>query len=756
MTRCAHRLRTGARCPGDVLATGYCDHCGLAADERRFGPLTAKDRPARFLELPRQRPSSAGERLRRPGDPLRAVMRCSSLECRTVIGPPLTEGPVPLDGYCPVCGQRYSYRPDLDSSKDEADWLAGQYEVLGPIAQGGQGWVYLAVDHHLDEHVAVKGLLNRYLEGGPAQADEERRRLTAIRHHRIVRIRDFVRKLDADAHTVSGAYIVMDDVGDRTLEAMIDATRRGDFVLDIEHVLTYGWQILEALQALHASGLAYMDMKPSNVVHHQDGVKVIDLGALRELGRPHRRPDDILTTSRYASPEINRTRVPSVAHDLHTVGATLRELAEWAVDDEPRGRGVGAASFRAALDRATARDPERRFRTARDMADQLRGVLREIRALRPGEQDPPEPSPCFTPATRLPGARLGAVPEPAHWLRRPLHGRGRAPRSPVLDTAAPTPAEVAAGLPAPRPYEDDPQAARFQVSSGYDPAQYLAQAPGRRPSVEICLHNVRVSVALGTPRALVDARAQLAEARRIRAPRDAHGWRLEWHRALVALAGADEDAEGGAAGEGLRTARLREARGRFTVVFRALPGEYAAKLALAHCAELLDEEGLDGYAAAPLYRAVHARNPSHGGAALGLARRALAAGDRAGALDVLAAVPDSSRDRAVARIAALRIRAARLGPDGARAAESAVNEALFDLAQAEQDPAMRLSGDDVLRLRTELLERRLDAVLGTAGERAVREGLEENYRRLAHQRQDRAEYEHLIDLSHEIRPRTRF
>ncbi|MFJ2741397.1 serine/threonine protein kinase [Streptomyces sp. NPDC087440] len=735
-----------------MLATRYCDHCGLGADEPRFGPLTADDRPGAFLRLPRQRPSSVEERLRRPDDPLKAVIRCGSLECRTVIGPPFVEGPVPLDGYCPVCGRRYSYHPDLEPTADEAERLAGQYEVLGAIAQGGQGWVYLAVDHHLDEHVAIKGLLNRYLEGGPAQADEERRRLTAIRHPRIVRIRDFVRKTEADGRTVSGAYIVMDDVGDRTLEAMIDATRRGEFVLDIEHVLTYGWQILEALRALHAFGVAYMDMKPSNVVHHQDGIKVIDLGALRDLGRLHHRPEDILTTARYASPEITRTRVPTVAHDLHTVGATLRELAQWAVGLGDTGPGdLGAVSFRAVLDRATARDPRRRYPTATDMADQLRGVLREIRALRPGYHDPPEPSTCFTPATRLPGERLGAVPEPAYWLDRPLRGRDHPPRSPLLDPAPPTPSDVAAGLPAPRPYEGDPQAARFGVSSGYDPAQYLHQAPGRRPSVEICLHNVRVAVALGTPKALADAPHQLAAARRIRGRGDAHGWRLEWHRALVALASADAPGVSAA----VRTERLREARGRFAVVFRALPGEYAAKLALAHCAELLGEDALPGLGAAPLFRSVHARNPSHGGAALGLARLALAHGDRAGALDVLAAVPDSSRDRAAVRIAALRIKAARLGPDGTPAAVGGINEALFDLAQAEQDPTMRPAGDEILRLRTELLERRLDAVHGTPGERAVRERLEENYRRLAHQRQDRAEYEHLIDLSHEVRPHTR-
>ncbi|MFI0981833.1 tetratricopeptide repeat protein [Streptomyces sp. NPDC021093] len=760
MNRCPHRLVTGAPCAGNVLATGYCDTCGQHEDAPPLPPLAdhpCDNGPEGLLQLPLQQPSSPEDRLQGAEARLPTLMKCSSAECGTVFLPPYVSGAVPPAGRCPRCRTPYSYEPDLDTDED-TPLLDGQYQVIGVIARGGQGWVYLARDLHLDEYVAIKGLLNRYEENGPAQADKERRDLTAIRHPRIVRIRNFVRRYDpADPRKLTGAYIVMEDVGDRTLEAVIDATRRGEFVLDVEHVLTYGVRILEALEHLHAMGSAYMDMKPSNVVHHEDSVKVIDLGALRDLDIRH---PELVRTRHYASPEIDVTHVPTVAHDIHTVGATLGELAAWAVgDDVP---GLGTASFRAVLARATASDAGRRFATAKEMADQLLGALREIRALR-GKRDQPRPSACFTPAPHLLGARLGTVPQPEHWTARPLHPRERATDAPLLGLGTPAPAEVARGLPVPVPHEDDPQKEWFGVST-YDPARYQHGQPDPgRPSVEVCLHNVRVRVAEGTPRALDDACEQLDAADSIPGERAVRAWRLEWHRGLIALGRGD----------------LPRAWQHFTEVYRALPGEYAAKLALAHCAELLGPEAPlapatpaepEAPMANRLYQAVHLRNPSHGGAALGLARLALAEGDRAGALAVLDHVPETSRHRSFVRIAVWRIRAGRLadGLAGLPAPEE-TRAVLDEVRAAADDPVLPLSDDDVLRLRTELLEWRLDTLRAwhdatgarwwrrmSPEELSVREQLEGNYRRLAQQRLDREEFEHLIDLSHAVRPPTRF
>ncbi|WP_329613697.1 protein kinase [Streptomyces brevispora] len=762
--RCPHRRFTGARCDGAVQPTGHCDTCGRDEAAPGLPPLpTAPEEygPAGLLELPLLEPGSPADRLGAADQPVRIVMTCSAKACGAAFVPPYTAAPPPDKGNCPCCGAQYSYRPELTRG---GPLLQDQYEIRGPIAHGGQGWVYLAEDTHLEDLVAVKGLLNRYAERGAAQAGEERRSLVAIRHERIVQIRDFVSTRNDDG-TVSGGYIVMEDVGDRTLSAVVESTRQGNFVLDIEHVITYGCQILEALAHLHGMDFLYGDMKPSNVIHHRDGIKVIDLGGVRKAGATDPPP---VITPWFAAPEMDGSTPLTVAHDLHTVGITLAELAAWAVGDDVPGLGI--SSFRLVVERATERDPERRFDSADDMSGQLRGVLREIRALR-GKRDQPEPSAYFTPSTELLGARLGSVPDYAHWLCRPPYGRREAPESPALDSGLPTPTEIARRLPVPRPYPGDPQAARFGVSS-YDPGQPLNQPAHGEQSVEICLHNARLLLGHEGDEALAAAREQLAAAAAIPGPGPVREWRLSWHRGLLALRGADVLDD--------REPMLEEALEQFSAVHRALPGEYAAKLALAYSAEQLggDRPAAAGPSAYELFRAVHARNPSHVGAALGLARLALARGDRAAAIEVLDLVPDESRDHTVARIAAFRIRAARLAAGERPLPEEAeIDACLAALAPEPGAPAAVVAGDEpAWLLRTELYEWKLDAVRAAdsgprprggwlrtglppppvPGERDVRVRLEQCYRWLARRRQAPAEYERLIDLSHAVRPQTRF
>ena len=59
-------------------------------------------------------------------------------------------------GYCPICGQEYTFEPSLKPG----DVVDRKYEVKGPVAFGGLGWIYLAWARHLARWVIIKGLLN--------------------------------------------------------------------------------------------------------------------------------------------------------------------------------------------------------------------------------------------------------------------------------------------------------------------------------------------------------------------------------------------------------------------------------------------------------------------------------------------------------------------------------------------------------------------------------------------------------------------
>jgi serine/threonine-protein kinase PknG len=93
------------------------------------------------------------------------------------------------EGFCPVDGIQYSFTPKLG----RGEMVGGQYEVVGCLAYGGQGWIYLARDHHLDKDwVVLKGLLDAGDAAAQAAAIAERRFLVEAKHPAIVGVYNFV------------------------------------------------------------------------------------------------------------------------------------------------------------------------------------------------------------------------------------------------------------------------------------------------------------------------------------------------------------------------------------------------------------------------------------------------------------------------------------------------------------------------------------------------------------------------------------
>ncbi|WBB59277.1 protein kinase [Streptomyces sp. WMMC500] len=637
-TRCPHRLFSGAACAGELLDAGYCTRCGRHRDARRLPEPDGGPRDP--LVLPEVPAEDAYDSVIPENAPLAYGKRCGNKACGALLAPPLVDPPVPNEGHCPACGHRYSFVPRLR----EGDML-GQYRVLGCLAHGGQGWVHLAENTRLeDTQVAVKELLNRHDKQLAELAESERRYLIALDHPDIVRILDYLREEPGGAEQPMN-YIVMEYVGSNTLEKIVTEVRRGRRGLDIEEVVTYGCRILDALDHLHRrkdpiGPLAYCDMKPSNVIHHGHDLKVIDLGGVRRISET----TAPVRTAGYAAPEVDRTG-PTVAHDLHTVGRTLEELARFAATHDVTGTGI--TSFRYVVRCATARDPDDRFASAAEMSEQLRGVLREIRALR-DKPDRPEPSTLFVPTRRLLDAGLGQLPPLRRWLERPPPRRNAPRVSEPLDTRPPAAVDVAAALPVPGPHADDPQRALFGLSTTH-PDKMLHQ-PAEKPSAEICFHNVRLHLrrwpelaqaqaeaearwakaetakakrkagaeqAKATEKAKAEAERaeekaeaelkaaadELAEAREILARSPHRTWQLDWHEGLLDLVRAQAAAAGGGAEvprEGERNSgdavssevgELSGAYGHFEAVYRRLPGEYAPKLALGYCAERLAAAG---------------------------------------------------------------------------------------------------------------------------------------------------------------------
>jgi serine/threonine-protein kinase PknG len=722
-------------CDGGIV-DGYCDVCGLAPIPRASEPETEAVRARPTLPsqehapmgpaTPSVTPSAAISRgastaHRRLGgglvsvptvasvDPEQAVLNnpqvpehsryCKRDSCGEPVGRSRDGEPGRTTGFCRKCRTPFSFAPKLTAG----DLVGGQYEVVGCLAHGGLGWVYLARDRKVaDRYVALKGLLDSDDESGKAAAIAERRFLAEVEHPNIVKIHNFVE------HGGDG-YIVMEYVNGVSLRSMLDTRRERNGgapdPLPVGEAIAYCLEVLPALGHLHELGLLFCDFKPDNVIRTAHSLKLIDLGGVYRIGSGAL---DIYGTPGYQAPEIPQTG-PTVSSDLFTVGRTLAVMstdfagfqASHRYSLPPQAEVPLYERFDSLyrfLERATALDPEARFRSAADMAGQLDGVLHEVAAASPevGSNEPrTRTSSVFTPQAR--GAN-----------DRPDVGR----------------------LPAPIVDPEDPHAGlilTLSTTAPNDVVKHAATIADR--SVELDLWQVRALIEL---RRVAEATAVLDAIDQ----RDRREWRTEWYRGVVAMSEGQPD----------------DARGHFERVYRWLPGELGPKLAIA----MAGEDDGDHAGAAQWYEIVSRTDRAFTVAAFGLARCRAELGDTVGAIEAFERVPETSRAYVESRIGQVDM---LLCSNGAPSLDDAVRAA--DIVES-----LQLDDDARGRLSARVLETALDALTGgcagrggvlfgrTIAERDVRLGLEQTYRLLARRAASVDERVALVDRANQVRPRS--
>ncbi|MBW8794046.1 MAG: tetratricopeptide repeat protein [Streptomyces sp.] len=685
---------------------------------------------------------------------------CSRADCGAPVGRARGERPGRTEGFCTKCGNPYSFVPKLKGG----DVVHGQYEVVGCLAHGGLGWIYLAVDRAVsDRWVVLKGLLDTGDQDAMAAAISERRFLAEIEHANIVRIYNFVEHLDQRTGSLDG-YIVMEYVGGKSLKEIANGRRTPEGRRDplpVEQACAYGIEALEALGHLHSRNLLYCDFKVDNAIQTEDQLKLIDMGAVRRMDDEE---SAIYGTVGYQAPEVAEVG-PSVASDLYTVGRTLAVLTfdfqgytTVFVDSLPDPDNIEVfrqyESFYRLLVRATDPDPARRFASAQEMAEQLTGVLREVVSVQTGTARPAL-STLFGPEVKVTDtelfpkldgdvSRLGARAVASRTLALEPSGPAAAPADPALVRPIDTPA-AALALPVPLVDQSDPNAgflAGLSTSLVGEVSLLSALAAAPAQTVETELRQVRARLENGDFEAALVSLGRLEDER----PDD---WRVVWCRGVA----------------GLVTGDFEGAALAFDAIYDAFPGESAPKLALGLCAEVLGQ--LDN--AAEYYRLVWATDPGFVSAAFGLGRVQLAAGDRQGAVRTLESVPEASIHYTAARVAAVRARLRH------RTATVGDTPFLDDLtAAAGQIEALDAYGLDPARreqLSAEVLGCALDWILSggqdsqpTVGgrvllgsgldERGLRFGLERSYRTLARLATGGEERIDLVERANRYRPRT--
>ncbi len=269
--------------------------------------------------------------------------------------------------------------------------LSHRYRLDAQVGIGGMSTVYRAFDTVLERQVAIK-LMHREIAGDSDQLERFRREARAVaqlNHPHIVGVIDAGEEGDPDHPT---PYIVFEYVEGETLKQRIRRNTR----LSIGESIAYAIEIARALGAAHERQIVHRDVKPQNVLIDEEGAaKVTDFGIARTLHQEGLTADGrVLGTTDYVSPEQALGRPVTGQTDVYSLGIVLFEMLTGDVPfkgenqiavamkhvredlpDVQMRRPEVSATLAAALDRATAKDLERRYPDAQAMIADLEDVL---------------------------------------------------------------------------------------------------------------------------------------------------------------------------------------------------------------------------------------------------------------------------------------------------------------------------------------------------------------------------------------------
>jgi eukaryotic-like serine/threonine-protein kinase len=273
--------------------------------------------------------------------------------------------------------------------------IDGKYRLVRIIGTGGMGAVYEGENTLIRRRVAIKVLhaANTNSADSVRRFEREAQAAGQIGNDHILEV------LDLGSLPNGDRYLVMEFLDGETLAERIERFGR----LTPVQIAPIARQFLEALVSAHAAGIIHRDLKPENIfilrskAGRTDFVKLIDFG-ISKFSRPfeggeHRmtRADAVLGTPCYMSPEQARgASKTDVRSDIYSCGVILYEsvtgrlpfegtsfndlMFKIALSDAPSPLSVQPdldVEFAAIINRAIARDPNKRFDSALEFAQAI-------------------------------------------------------------------------------------------------------------------------------------------------------------------------------------------------------------------------------------------------------------------------------------------------------------------------------------------------------------------------------------------------
>ncbi len=267
-------------------------------------------------------------------------------------------------------------------SQISTDPLSSQYAILETIGHGGMGTVYLARDHKLLRHVAIKRL-NRAVQRSATAKErfwQEAKAVAALNHIHIVHIYSL-------SEDEEGPYIVMEYVPgpaaaspNKTPPAPFNLADRvnRDGPLPLHDALDVMKKVCRAVEHAHSCGVIHRDLKPANILFDESSEpKIVDFGLARRISPEQLRltsPGDRMLSLGYGAPEQEADASTSDERaDVYGLGALLyfsitgKNPRYFRQDDVPD-------ALRMSIVKALETDKKHRWASVKEFAETLERV----------------------------------------------------------------------------------------------------------------------------------------------------------------------------------------------------------------------------------------------------------------------------------------------------------------------------------------------------------------------------------------------
>jgi len=285
----------------------------------------------------------------------------------------------------------------ISDSKAETRSMVDRYEIIGELGQGAMGTVYKAQDPKINRLVAIKTIrFSDEFDDDVIQDIKER----------------FFREAEIAGRLAHPSIVTIHDVGDdRDLtymameflegEDLDKFTKKGN-LLHFRRVLDVIASIAEALDFAHKAEVIHRDIKPANVMLLKNGtVKVMDFGIAKAISSSRTKTGVILGTPNYMSPEQIMGQKIDARSDIFSLGVLFYQMITGVLPFHGENlssllyqitqvKHTSARSYRPKIpkiseqiiDKALAKNPDHRFKSAGGMAKVINLLASKIDQLR--------------------------------------------------------------------------------------------------------------------------------------------------------------------------------------------------------------------------------------------------------------------------------------------------------------------------------------------------------------------------------------